>query len=135
MGVWAPGNRATMAGMALPLLRVLGAILVASLVLVPASGAPARADAPVPAVSSLAAGVTVYGASWCGACKSLEAKLAQRNIPFEAIDVDRDRAAFDRARAESGKGSSIPLTSVSRDTVTWVVGDDASAVERAYKGE
>jgi glutaredoxin len=124
--------------MASPLLRALGSIAAAALALVAVSRGPARADAPppaTPAISSLAAGVTVYGASWCGACKSLEAKLTQRNIPFEAIDVDRDRAAFDRARAESGKGSSIPLTNISRDTVTWVVGDDANAVERAYKGE
>ena len=77
----------------------------------------------------------MYGASWCGACRSLEAKLAQRNIPFEKIDVDRNREAYDRARAQSGLGPGIPLTHISRDGAKWVQGDDAEAIERAYKGD
>jgi len=131
-------DRATLALMALPLLRVLGSIVAATLVLLPAGGGHAahrHATTPAPGISSLSAGVTVYGASWCGACKSLEAKLTQRDIPFQVIDVDRDRAAFDRARAASGMGSSIPLTNIARDTDKWVQGDNADAVERAYKGE
>jgi glutaredoxin len=121
-----------------PRFRALSAAFAATLALSLAAfghAASRPAEAPRVGVSSAVSAVTVYGASWCGACRSLEAKLAQRNIPFEKIDVDRNRDAYDRARAASGMGSGIPLTNIVRDTVTWVQGDDADAVERAYKGQ
>jgi glutaredoxin len=37
--------------------------------------------------------VTVYGASWCGACREAKHYLAQRKIPFIEKDVERDPAA------------------------------------------
>lgn len=37
--------------------------------------------------------VTVYGTSWCGACKAARQYLAQRKIPFADKDVEKDPAA------------------------------------------
>ncbi|MFT3768906.1 MAG: glutaredoxin family protein [Minicystis sp.] len=121
---------------ALPL-RILGSVVVAALALTHADGghAAGRTSTQIRGVSSAASSITLYGASWCGACRSLEAKLTQRNIPFDKVDVDRNRDAYDRARAQSGLGNGIPLTHIARDTSKWVQGDDADAVERAWKGE
>jgi glutaredoxin len=46
-------------------------------------GAPA-AGAPV---------VTLYGASWCGACKQAREYLRSRRIPFADRDIERDKGA------------------------------------------
>lgn len=87
------------------------------------------------AISSSQSSVTIYGATWCSACRSLESKLNERRIPFDIIDVDKHRELYDRARNASGMGSGIPLTHITQNTSTWVQGDDADAIERAYKGE
>lgn len=91
------------------------------------------AAAAAPNVSSLGGTpVTVYGAKWCSACKTLEAGLRDRKIAFEEIDVDENGAAFARARTASGQGGAIPLTSVVRSTSTvWIVGADVDAIDRA----
>lgn len=88
-------------------------------------------------VSSLSpSAVTVYGARWCSACRSLEAGLRERKIAFDVVDVDDNAAAFARARAESGAGGAIPLTGVVRASNTvWIVGADVDAVDRAQRGE
>ena len=78
--------------------------------------------------------VTVYAATWCSACRSLEQGLTERQVPFDVVDVEKNPNAFERARAQAGAGSSIPLTGVVRasDTV-WIVGADVDAVDRAYR--
>lgn len=113
--------------------------IAATLALTLAAGSHAASGsfAPPPraGISSSQSSVTVYGASWCSACRSLEAKLNERRIPFDMIDVDKNREAYDRARNASGMGSGIPLTHVTQNTSTWIQGDDADAVERAFKGD
>jgi glutaredoxin len=37
--------------------------------------------------------VTVYGTSWCGACREARKYLASRKIPFAEKDIERDAAA------------------------------------------
>lgn len=95
---------------------------------------PASAE---PNVSSLASSpVTVYGAKWCSACKSLESALTARKVAFEVVDVDERPSAFARAREASGTGGSIPLTSIATPSrVVWVVGADPDAVERAQRSD
>src|SRR5579883_2141637 len=79
--------------------------------------------------------VTVFGATWCSACKGLERGLRERGVPFDLIDVDQNPKAYEAARKATGKNV-VPLTSVARDEdVTWVVGADVDAVEKAYRGE
>jgi glutaredoxin len=117
-----------------------------ALVLLPVV-AIALADRPADARSSTAstidrpkdadgaANVTVYGATWCGACKGLEATLRERGIPFDLVDVDQEPARYEMARKASGTNA-IPLSNIVRGPrVTWIVGNDPDAVERAYKGD
>jgi glutaredoxin len=95
------------------------------------------APPPPPEVSSLSSSpVTVYGAKWCSACRSLERGLTDRKIAFEVIDVDDNPAAFAKARAAANAGGAIPLTGIVRTSNTvWVVGADVEAVDRAQRGE
>ncbi len=95
------------------------------------------ANASAPNVSSLSsAPITIYGAKWCSACRSLERGLTDRKIGFEVVDVDENPAAFARARAAAGATSAIPLTGIVRSSGTvWIVGADVDAVERALRGE
>ncbi len=86
-------------------------------------------------VSSSDTTVMIYGATWCTACQRLEGKLDARKIPYSVIDIDKNRDAYDKARNASGLGSGIPLTHITQHRSTWVQGDDADAVERAYNGE
>lgn len=120
-----------MASRTLFVVRLVGPLLVALAVL--ASGASV-ADAS-PNVSSLSSSpVTVFGAKWCAACKSLEAGLTDRKIAFEVIDVDDNPSAFARARSASGTSGAIPLTSIVKNgSTTWVLGADVDAVDRAQR--
>lgn len=110
---------------------LVAAVCAVALVLV---AGPER-SAEASAVSSLtSSGVTIYGAKWCSACKSLEKGLAQRNIAFDLVDVDDNPSAFERAKTASGEGGAIPLTSIVKDgKTTWIVGADVDAVERAQR--
>jgi mycoredoxin len=117
---------------------IIAAVAIAPLALTLTVGSQAASVPVAPprvGISSSDSSVTIYGASWCSACRSLEGKLDQRRIPFSVIDVDKNREAYDRARKASGMGSAIPLTHITQNGSTWVQGDDADAVERAYKGE
>lgn len=121
--------------------RILALFAVAGLVLAasPPSGAEVPGGASLTSVGRAATSepaVTVYGASWCSACRSLERGLRSRSIPFDLIDVDDNPKAYEVARRATGKNV-VPLTSVARDRddVTWIVGADVDAVEKAYRGE
>jgi glutaredoxin len=86
-----------------------------------------------PLVSSGDTDVTVYTATWCGACRTLERELKERKIPYAPVDVDQNPRAFERARRATGE-SVIPQTSVATKVgMRWIVGADADAVERAYR--
>ena len=94
--------------------------------------ARASAGGERPLVSSTDPGVTVYGATWCGPCKILEHGLRERKIPFDLIDVDENPKAYDVARRATGQNV-VPITSVAKGAdVSWIVGADVDAVEKAY---
>jgi glutaredoxin len=101
------------------------------------AGSSAPASAAAPRVSSLSSSpVTVYGAKWCSACRSLERGLNERKIAFETIDVDDNPDAFAKARSAAHADSAIPLTSIVRTSTTvWVVGADVDAVDRAQRAD
>ena len=111
--------------------------LVAGLVFALGIATPAVAAEPNVGVgvSSLSSsGVTIYGAKWCSACRSLERGLGDRKIAFEVIDVDENPSAFAKARQASGTGGAIPLSSVTTSSkTTWVLGADVEAIDRALK--
>jgi len=62
-----------------------------------AGGAPAPSGAPV---------VTIYGTSWCGACRAAREFLTERKIPFADKDVERDP---DAARELASKASKMGI--------------------------
>lgn len=69
--------------------------------------------APMPAVDAGAApsppgapAVTIYGTSWCGACRAAREFLTERKIPFADKDVERDPEA---ARELSAKASKMGI--------------------------
>lgn len=101
------------------------------------AGAPGTAAASERGVSSIASSpVTIYGAKWCSACRTLERGLTDHKVAFEVVDVDDNPAAFARARTAAGATSAIPLTGIVRSSGTvWVVGADVDAVERAQRGD
>jgi glutaredoxin 3 len=45
--------------------------------------------------------VTLYGASWCGACKAAREYLRSRRIPFADRDIERDQAAARELREKA----------------------------------
>jgi glutaredoxin len=50
--------------------------------------------------------VTIYGTSWCGACRAARQYLTERRVPFADKDVERDPAA---ARELSEKASKMGI--------------------------
>jgi glutaredoxin len=70
---------------------------------------------PLPAFAQ-EAGVTMYGASWCGPCGAVKAFLQQNRVPFEYVDIDQD---LGRQRYEAARGSfkGIPLTVVAGQAI------------------
>jgi glutaredoxin len=55
--------------------------------------------------------VTVYGTSWCGACRAARQYLTERKIPFADKDVERDPAAA-RELADKASKMGVPTDRV-----------------------
>jgi glutaredoxin 3 len=78
----------------------------------PSPGAPSAQGAPPapdgitgnpPAARAGPVVVTLYGTSWCSACKSARSYLQSRGIPFADKDVERDAAAARELREKAGR--------------------------------
>jgi glutaredoxin len=71
---------------------------------------PAGDGGAAPAPSAAAAGgppvVTIYGTSWCGACRAARQYFTARKIPFADKDVERDA---DAARELADKASKMGI--------------------------
>jgi glutaredoxin len=69
------------------------------------AGAPPSNEPPPPPLPADAGTpvVTIYGTSWCGACRSARQYLTQRRIPFADKDVERDPAAARELAEKAGK--------------------------------
>jgi glutaredoxin len=71
------------------------------------AGAPAAAppqvagDAGAPPAGAPV--VTIYGTSWCGACKAARQYLTQRRVPFADKDVENDAAAARELQEKASK--------------------------------
>jgi glutaredoxin len=69
--------------------------------------APPPAQAPPPAAGDAGAPVvTIYGTSWCGACRAARQYLTERRVPFADKDIENDPAA---ARELSEKASKMGI--------------------------
>jgi glutaredoxin len=62
----------------------------------PAAPPPPLADGAAPVV-------TIYGTSWCGACRSARQYLTERRVPFADKDVERDPAAARELQEKASK--------------------------------
>jgi glutaredoxin len=65
----------------------------------PAAGGPA----PAPSAAGGPPVVTVYGTSWCGACRAARQYLSERKIPFADKDIERDADAARELAAKAAK--------------------------------
>jgi len=77
---------------------------------------PPVVEGPDPAIAhagQAGSDVIIYGASWCGACRSAARYLSQRGVPFEEKDIEREpgaRAEMNaKARAAGVRPSGIPV--------------------------
>ncbi len=79
--------------------------------------------------------VTVYGASWCGACQKTRAYLKQKGVAFSDKDIDADSTAAREMRVKLSKagieGGGIPVIDIGGAVM---VGFDARAIDRALSG-
>jgi glutaredoxin len=79
--------------------------------------------------------VTVYGASWCGACQKTRAYLKQKGVAFADKDIDADSSAAREMRVKLSKagieGRGIPVIDIGGAVM---VGFDARAIDRALSG-
>ena len=64
------------------------------------------AAAPAPRARRRTPVVTIYGTSWCGACRAARQYLTERKIPFADKDVERDA---DAARELAGKAAKMGI--------------------------
>jgi glutaredoxin len=61
------------------------------------------ADGGAPAAASGTPVVTVYGTSWCGACRAARQYLTERKIPFADKDIENDADAARELAAKASK--------------------------------
>ncbi len=98
----------------------------------PGESAGAAEGSPNAAAPNPDADVVIYGASWCGACRSAEAFLRQRHIEFVERDIERDPGAREAmlraARAAGVSANGIPVIDF-RGRI--IAGFDRAALERA----
>jgi glutaredoxin len=96
--------------------------------------APEAPPAPAAPGSPASGEVVVFGASWCGACREVEAFLRSRGIPFVERDVERDPSAREdmlRRAARAGiRSTAIPIIDF-RGRI--IQGFDRAALERAIR--
>ena len=52
--------------------------------------------------------VTMYMASWCGACKAAAAYMRSRDVPFVEKDIERDAAAASEMRQKAQAAGKTP---------------------------
>lgn len=64
-------------------------------------------DSLTPAVPE-SSGVTLYMASWCGACRAAAAYMKQRGVDFVEKDIEKDAAANSEMRAKAKAAGKTP---------------------------
>lgn len=69
----------------------------------PSASDPAAINEPAAAGDPSAIVVTLYGASWCGACKSARKYLVDHKIPFRDLDIEKNPAAAAELAEKAGR--------------------------------
>lgn len=68
----------------------------------------AHVSSLLPVVAEPSGDVTLYGASWCGACKAAKQYLHSRNVPFVEKDIEKDKAAASEMQAKAQAAGKRP---------------------------
>jgi glutaredoxin len=88
------------------------------------------ADAtPAQLVSTSAVSVTLYGASWCPACRQTRSWLDQKGIPYVDKDIDESMVARQTLRQLNPSGT-IPVVDVDGQVI---LGFSPPGIERAIR--
>ena len=53
--------------------------------------------------------LTMYGADWCGDCRRSKRLLAELNVEYDLIDVEKDPAQMEKVIEINGGAKSIPV--------------------------
>ena len=53
--------------------------------------------------------ITFYGADWCGDCRRSKRLLAELNVEYTLIDVEKDPSQIDKVKEINGGAQSIPV--------------------------
>lgn len=73
----------------------------------------ARPAAPPPSAAEQGKDVTIYMASWCGACRATAKYLTSRHVPFSERDIEKDADAnaemMRKAQAAGKRPSGVPV--------------------------
>lgn len=68
----------------------------------------AHVQSLVPAPEEPSGDVTLYMASWCGACKAAASYLRSRDVPFVEKDIERDAAAAAEMQSKAKAAGKAP---------------------------
>lgn len=89
-----------------------------------------RAESAVPDFNPNRLDVTVFSATWCGACRRAKQLLDSEGISYEDRDIDDDPSARDEVRSMIGRVA-IPLIDING---TYVVGYDRKTITQLITG-
>ena len=53
--------------------------------------------------------ITMYGADWCGDCRRSKRLLAELNVEYTLIDVEKDPSQINKVKEINGGAQSIPV--------------------------
>ncbi len=73
--------------------------------------------------------VTVYSTPWCGFCKMVKEYLKGKDIAYNEIDVEQDRAAGQRIVEKTGQ-MGVPVTEIGAHTI---IGFDRPKIDAALQ--
>ena len=54
-------------------------------------------------------GITMYGADWCGDCRRSKRLLAELNVSYDLVDVEKDPEQMEKVIEINGGAKSIPV--------------------------
>ncbi|MBN1787868.1 MAG: hypothetical protein JW806_05675 [Sedimentisphaerales bacterium] len=77
--------------------------------------------------------ITSYSAPWCGFCRRLERYLAEQNVDFKRVNVDRSQAAKRDMQEKSGQNG-IPVLDWEGEIIVGFGRDQKEEIDRLIAG-
>ena len=75
--------------------------------------------------------VTVYSTTWCGFCKMAKEYFKSKNVAFDDINVEEDRAAAEHIVKKTGQ-MGVPVIEIGNYTI---IGFDRPHIDMALQAE